>query len=131
MKVLPHGIFQGDAEAAFSPGRMTSLGIKGVLCVADDVVMASSEIPSLFLPIGDKAKVSADLFEVAVGFYDKFNPIFVFCKAGMNRSRVFAAALLMARGVPYKEAIELAEPPAVSFPSISLRQWAIQAGALR
>lgn len=124
MRCLPHGIFQSDAKEA-SAADCAKLGIRGIINVAaDETLVYQKGVSLLCLPVGETDFVDDHSFESAVNFYDKHKPVLVHCSAGVGRSRVFAAALLVAAGVKLDEAILLTEPPTLSRPYMSFKRWA-------
>lgn len=124
MRCLPHGIFQASAKEA-EAADYAALGIRGIINVSSGETLVYHQGASLLcIRVDDFEPVRVEDFETAVNFYDRHKPVIVHCQMGASRSRVFAAALLVAAGVKLEEAIRLAEPPLLTRPFLSFKKWA-------
>lgn len=126
-EVVDGMVYQGSAAQAIaiceSNGRLTELGLKAVLTVADNIrIRVPANIVHLHLPIDELLPVPKKYFNIAcnLGIY----PLLVHCQAGANRSRVFAAAIAhKAWDIPLVEAIKLADPPDSGVVFKSMMEW--------
>ena len=106
-----------EAEDLVRPEAMGAYarhGIAGVLTVAHDVrARCVSTLPHLSLPIEETVPTHPGWFELACRFAGIIqNPLLVHCHAGVNRSRVFAAAILhRVWYIDLDAAIRDADPP--------------------
>lgn len=101
-------------------------GFKSVICPAFNVrIPYHPKIAALLFPVWDDTDVPLVMYETAAGFHRTFGPTLVHCNGGMNRSSAFAAALLIADGLPFNEALRkvnaIPEAPLLS----SLKRWLI------
>lgn len=121
-------LYQGSAAQAIaiceSNGRLTKLGLKAVLTVADNIrIRVPANIVHLHLPVDELLAVPERYFDLAcnLGIY----PLLVHCQAGANRSRVFAAAIAhKAFNIPLVEAMKIADPPPSGIVFYSMTKWA-------
>lgn len=87
------------AAICMSGGYHSHLGIKGVICVAANVCVCYDHALSVLrLPALDRMDVPPEWFETAVQFYRGVGPVLVHCRAGLNRSSVFSAAIAYSCG---------------------------------
>lgn len=121
-----------DARKACEAGSLAwrPIGIRAVLCPAFNVrIPYHPELAAMLLPVRDETDVPAGMYDLAVDFHRRLGPTLVHCFGGLNRSSVFAAALLMADGLPLEDALERVN--ALPRPEIlaSLRRWAQGGGS--
>lgn len=100
-------------------------GFKAVVCPAFNVrIPYHSEIAAIILPVWDDTDAPGAMYEAAVHFHANFGPTLVHCNGGLNRSSAFAAALLVADGLPVDDALRrvnaIPQQPLLT----SLRRWA-------
>jgi hypothetical protein len=105
-------------------------GIRAVLTVTDgDRPKVVASLPQLCIPINERDETPALYFDLACRFVKAFGPTVVHCHGGLNRSRVFAAALMhRLYSVPLEQAVQIADPlvPGSGQPLKSMREWAAQ-----
>jgi hypothetical protein len=118
-----------ETEDLVSPeamGAYFGYGIRGVLTVACDVrPRCVAALPQLCLPVSESAPTFFAYFDWACAFGRQFAPLIVHCNAGVNRSRVFAAAIAhCVWGMGLEDAIRAADAPA-GLVLDSMRDWAL------
>lgn len=105
-----------EANDLVSPEAMGAYirhGIQCVLTVAHDVrPKCVAVLPQLCLPVRESERTPLAFFNMAFRFHHAFGPVLIHCNAGMNRSRVFAAAIMHSvYGETIEDAIRSADPP--------------------
>ena len=101
-------------------------GIHSIISVAwDKKPKLPGQVVHLSLPVSESAPPRRAWFDLVVRCHVDTHSSLVVCNAGANRSRVFAAAILIgAYGMDFSKAVALADPPVGQLMYERLREWA-------
>lgn len=78
-------------------GKWRSLGIKGVITVAEDVrTWYDTKLIELRLPVLEEMNIPIEWFDLAVQFHNAVGPVLVHSRSGKSRAAIFATALSLA-----------------------------------
>lgn len=131
------GIWQSNAEGAMLAYRDAKVRearrIGGIANVAWDIDQDYPDLPSLRLRLNDDLAVPHEDFDRAVEFQKRLSAqnkaTLVHCRAGVNRSSIVVAAMMVAWGAKVEEAISrLPRKPYTQIMYDSLRSWAAARG---
>lgn len=117
MRELVKGkLFQGclaEVKDAVADQRWKEHGISAIISVLfEERPRCSTLFSTLYIPVREDISTPHAMFDAACAFHKAFQPLFIHCVAGANRSRVFSAALLVGvHGMSIDEALKIADPP--------------------